>query len=227
MHIGLCIVSTKSTTKLKFLILRTGNKRMTRTDITRPFSSKSAEDLTMFFKCLLHLCSLTFRTGLFLIYLRQHRTQRTTVHSSACFILKTTIVEIEKWTLKLIRLVETSSRPFSLFVNSQLFIHASHLSFIVHFLIMHSFFIVVWAGSGTWVPYTVSALLSVPQVESGTAPIPWLHPAICSWTYQTVMIVLTNIEFFDDTCKYVAKYFQLSCLVWVWFCENNLNIVNF
>jgi hypothetical protein len=162
----------------------------------------------MFFKCLLHLCSLTFWTGLFLIYLRQHRTQRTTVHSSACFILKTTIVEIEKWTLKLIRLVETSSQPFSLFINSQLFIHASHLSFIVHFLIMHSFFIVVWAGSGT-------------------APIPWLHPAICSWTYQTVMIVLTNIEFFDDTCKYVVKYFQLSCLVWVWFCENNLNIVNF
>jgi hypothetical protein len=139
MHIELCIVLTKSTTKLKFLILRTGNKRMTRTDITRPFLSKSAEDLTMFFKCLLHLCSLTFWTGLFLIYLRQHRTQRTTVHSSACFILKTTIVEIEKWTLKLIRLVETSSQPFSLFVNSQLFIHASHLSFIVHFLIMHSF----------------------------------------------------------------------------------------
>jgi hypothetical protein len=44
------------------------------------------------------------------------------------------MAEIGKWTLKLTRLVETSSQPFSSFVNSQLFIHAGHLSFIVHFL---------------------------------------------------------------------------------------------
>jgi hypothetical protein len=37
MHIGLCIVSTKFTNKLKFWILRTGNKRMTRTSITCAF----------------------------------------------------------------------------------------------------------------------------------------------------------------------------------------------
>jgi hypothetical protein len=51
------------------------------------------------------------------------------------------MAEIEKWTLKLTRLVETSSQPFSSFVNFQLFIHASHLSFIVHFLIMHIFIV--------------------------------------------------------------------------------------
>jgi hypothetical protein len=37
---------------------------MTRTDIMQPFSSKFAEGLTMFFKCLLDLCSPTFQTGL-------------------------------------------------------------------------------------------------------------------------------------------------------------------
>jgi hypothetical protein len=133
MHIGVCIVSTKSTSKLKFWTLRTGNKRMTRIDITQPFLSKSAEGLTMFFKYLLDLHFLTFQTRLSLIYMCQHRTPRTTVHCSTCFILRTTMAEIEKWTLKLTRLVDTSSQPFSLFVNSQLFIHAYHLSFIVHF----------------------------------------------------------------------------------------------
>jgi hypothetical protein len=48
MHIGQCIVSTKSTRKLKFWILRTGNKRMTRTGITQQYMSKSVEGLTMF-----------------------------------------------------------------------------------------------------------------------------------------------------------------------------------
>jgi hypothetical protein len=58
--------------------------------------------------------------------------------------------EIGKWTLKLTRLVDTSSQPFSSFVNSQLFIHASHSSFILHFFnnahfycvlsIVHSFY---------------------------------------------------------------------------------------
>jgi hypothetical protein len=51
MNIGVCIASTKSTTKLKFLILRTGNKRMTRTDITQPLLTKSVKGFTMFFKC--------------------------------------------------------------------------------------------------------------------------------------------------------------------------------
>jgi hypothetical protein len=161
------------------LILRTRNERMTRTDIMQPFPSKSAEGLTMFFKCLLDLCSLTFRTGLYLIYLCQHKIPIMIVHSSACFILWTTMVEIGKWTVKLTRLVETSSQPFSSFVNSELFIHTSHLSFIVHFLIMH-IFILFWAGSSTWVSCTVSTLLLVPQAEPGAMPIPWLHPAICS-----------------------------------------------
>jgi hypothetical protein len=139
MHIGLCIVSTKSTSKMKLWSLITGNKRMTRTDTTQSFLSRSVEGLTMFFKCLLDLRSLTFRTGPSLIYLCQHRTPRMIVHSSACFILRTIMAEIGKWT----RLVDTSSQPFSSFVNSQLFIHASQLSFIVHFLIMHIFYCVL------------------------------------------------------------------------------------
>jgi hypothetical protein len=49
-HIGLCIVSIKSTSKLKFWILKTRNKRMSRTGITQPFLSKSVECLTMFFQ---------------------------------------------------------------------------------------------------------------------------------------------------------------------------------
>jgi hypothetical protein len=133
MHIVLCIVSTKSTSELKFWILRTRSKRMTRTGITQPFPSKFVEGLRMFFKCLLYLHSLTFRTGLFLISPCQHRTPWMVVHSSACFIFRTTMVEIRKWTLKLKRLVGTSSQPFSSFENSQPFIHASHLSFIAFF----------------------------------------------------------------------------------------------
>jgi hypothetical protein len=73
------------------------------------------------------------------IYLCQHRTLRTIAHSSVCFILRTAMPEIKKWTFKLTRLVDTSSQPFSSFVNSQPFIHVSHLPFIVHFLIMHLF----------------------------------------------------------------------------------------
>jgi hypothetical protein len=118
MHIGMCIVSTKSTKKLKFWILRNGNKRMTRTSITHPFLSKSVEGLTMFFKCLLDLCSLTFQTGLSLISPCQHRTPMMLAHSSACFILRTTMPETRKWTFKLTRLVDTSSQPFSSFANS-------------------------------------------------------------------------------------------------------------
>jgi hypothetical protein len=133
MHIVLCIVSTKSTSELNFWILRTRIKRMTRTGITQPFPSKFVEGLRMFFKCLLYLHSLTFRTGLFLISPCQHRTPWMVVHSSACFIFRTTMVEIRKWTLKLKRLVGTSSQPFSSFENSQPFIHASHLSFIAFF----------------------------------------------------------------------------------------------
>jgi hypothetical protein len=133
MHIGLCIVSTKSTSKLKFWILTTGIKRMTRTGITQPIPSKSMEGLIIFFKCLLDLHSLTFQIGLFLISSCQHRTSRMIVHSSACFILRITMVDIRKWTFKLTRLVGTSSQPFSSFVNSQPFIHASHLLFIVFF----------------------------------------------------------------------------------------------
>jgi hypothetical protein len=45
------------------------------------------------------------------------------------------MAEIKKWT----RLVDTSSHSFSSFVNSQPFIYASHLPFVVHFLIMHHF----------------------------------------------------------------------------------------
>jgi hypothetical protein len=115
MHIGLCIVSTKSTSKLKFWIIRTGNKRMTRTSITQPFLSKSVEGLTMFCKCLLYLRSLTFQTGLSLISSCQHRTPGMIAHSFACFILRITMVEIGKWTFKLTRLVGTSSQPFSSF----------------------------------------------------------------------------------------------------------------
>jgi hypothetical protein len=87
----------------------------------------------MFFKYLLDLCFQTFWTGLSLIYMCQHRTQWMIVHTSACFILRMTMAEIRNWTLKLTRLVETTSQPFSSFVNSQLFVHASHLSFIVYF----------------------------------------------------------------------------------------------
>jgi hypothetical protein len=43
------------------------------------------------------------------------------------------MAEIRKWIFKLTRLVDTSSQAFSTFVNSQPFIHVSHLSFIVHF----------------------------------------------------------------------------------------------
>jgi hypothetical protein len=161
MYIVLCIVSTKFTSKLKLWILRIGNKRMTQTGITQTLPSKSVEGLTMFFKCLLDLHSLTFRIGLSLISLCQHRTPRMIVHSSACFILSIIMVEIGKWTFKLTMLVGNLSQPFSSFVNYQAFIHNSHLPFNVHFLVMQ-FFIVFWAGSSTWVPGTVSALLLVP-----------------------------------------------------------------
>jgi hypothetical protein len=144
MHIGLCIVSIKSTSKLKFWILRTRNKRMTRTNITQPFLFKFVEGLTIFFKCLLDLCSLTFQTRFSLIYLCQHRTPRMIVYSSAWFILRTTMVEIGKWIFKLTRLVDTSSQSFSSFVNSPPFIHASHLPFIVHFL-NNALFYCVWS----------------------------------------------------------------------------------
>jgi hypothetical protein len=43
------------------------------------------------------------------------------------------MTEIGKYTFKLTRLVDILSQPFSSFVNSQSFIHASHLPFIVHF----------------------------------------------------------------------------------------------
>jgi hypothetical protein len=42
------------------------------------------------------------------------------------------MAEIGKWTLKLTRLVETSSQPFSSFVNSQI---------LIHLVICHSLFI--------------------------------------------------------------------------------------
>jgi branched-subunit amino acid transport protein AzlD len=118
MHIGLCIVSTKSTSKLKFWILKTGNKKMTRTGITQTLPSKFMEGLTMFFKCLLNLHSLTFRIELSLISPCQHKTPRMLVHSSTCFILSTTMVAIGKWAFKLTRLAGNSSQPFSSFVNS-------------------------------------------------------------------------------------------------------------
>jgi hypothetical protein len=106
---------------------------MTRTGITQTLPSKSVEGLTMFFKCLLDLHSLTLWIGLSFISLCQHRTPRMIVHSSACFSFSTTMVEIGKWTFKLTRLVGNSSQPFSSFVNSQVFIHNRHLPFIVHF----------------------------------------------------------------------------------------------
>jgi hypothetical protein len=112
---------------------------MTRTGITQTLPSKFVEGLTMFFKCLLDLHSLTIQIGLFHISLCQHRTPRMIVHSSACFILSTTMVEIGKWTFELTRLLGNSSQPFSSFVNSQTFIHNSHLPFIVHFLIVNLF----------------------------------------------------------------------------------------
>jgi hypothetical protein len=129
MHIGLCIVSIKSTNKLKFWILKIGNKMMTRTDITRSFLFKSVEGLTKFFNCLLDLRSLIFQNRLFLISMCQHRSPRMIVNSSACCIWRTTMAEIGKWT----RLVDTSCQPFSSFVNSQPFIYAIHLPFVVHF----------------------------------------------------------------------------------------------
>jgi hypothetical protein len=129
--------------QVKFWILRTGNRRMTRTDITQTLPSKSVEDLTMFFKCLLDLHSLTFQIGLSLISPCQHRTRRMIVHSSACFILSTTVVEIGKWTFKLTRLVDNSPQPFCSFVNSQKFIHNGYLPFIVHFFNYAPFYCVL------------------------------------------------------------------------------------
>jgi hypothetical protein len=195
MHIGLCIVSTKFTSKLKFWILRTGNKRMTRIGITQTLPSKSVECLTMFFKCLLDLHSLTFRFGLSLISLCQHRTLRMIVHSSACFILSTTMVEIEKWTFKLTRLVGNSFQLFSSFVNSHAFIHNINLPFIVHFLIMHLFYYVLSMIEHMSTGHSFCTT----SYSTGWTRLhvcPWLHLAICSWTHRTVKITLINIEYF-------------------------------
>jgi hypothetical protein len=140
---------------------------MTRIGITQPFLSK----YVMFFKCLLDLHSLTFQTGLSLISPCQHRTPRTIVHSSTFFILRTTMIEIRKWTFKFIRLVDTSSQPFSSFVNSQPFIHASHLPFVVHFLIMHHFYRVLSRFEHMSIG-VVYALPMVPQLNQALCPFP-------------------------------------------------------
>jgi hypothetical protein len=101
---------------------------------------------------------------------------KTIVHSSACFILRTTTSEIGKWT----RLADTSFSVIFFLVHffnnalfSQPFIYVSHSPFVVHFLIMHHFLLLcVWSGSSIWVPGIVLALLLVPQVEPGSMPIP-------------------------------------------------------
>jgi hypothetical protein len=119
MHIGLCIVSTKYTDKLKLWILRTRNKRMTRAGITHPFLSKSVKGLIMLFNCLLDLRSLIFQNRLFHISMCQHRTLRMIMHSPACFILRTTMAEIGSWAFKWTRLVDTSFLAIFFLVNSQ------------------------------------------------------------------------------------------------------------
>jgi hypothetical protein len=206
MHIGLCIVSIKSTSKLKFWIIRTGNKRMTRTDITQPFPSKSEEGLTIYFKYLLDLHSLIFWTGLSLIYPCQHRTPTMIAHSSVCFILRTIMVEIGKWTFKLTRLVDTSSQPFSSFVNSQPFIDASHLPFIMHLFNNAPF-------------YCVRSMIKHMNIGCSfcttSCSTSWTRLRAHSLTSSSNLLldqpdgedhVDKHWIFFNDMCKYVVKH---------------------
>jgi hypothetical protein len=137
MHIGLYIVSTKCTSKLKFWIPKTGSKRTTRTSITQLFSSKSVEGLIMFFKWLLDVHSLIFRTGLSLISPCQCRMGWMIAHSSVCFILRTTMAGIEKWTFKLRRLALHISHFLPLLIPSHPFTIAIFHS--LHFVIMYLF----------------------------------------------------------------------------------------
>ena len=80
MPIGLCIVSTKSTPKLKFWILRIGCKRRTRIGITWILLPKFVLGLMNFFNYLLENPFLIVQSGLFHTLMCLPRIRRMTVH---------------------------------------------------------------------------------------------------------------------------------------------------
>jgi hypothetical protein len=136
-----------------------------------------------------------------LIYPCQHRTLGMIADSSACFILRTTMVEIGKWTFKLIRLVDTSSQPFSSFVNSQ--------PFIVHFLIMHLFYCVL---------SRIKHMSTGRSFCTTSCSTSWTRLRTHSLTSSSNLLLdppdyEDRVDkcwiFFYDMCKYAAKHIYL------------------